>query len=93
MKIKVILFFLLFIFQTTDEQMVLDIRKQFNRINEIEHILEIKILRLEESSEMGEMKLYYEDGSLVKITTINYGVLGFSQIDFYLKEARLFLIF
>jgi len=69
------------------------IQENFKRINSRSDWTSIDTKDLWESTEGGEAKYYYEDESLEKIVTRNYGEMGQTISEYYVFEGKLSFVF
>ncbi len=77
-----------------ENDLVQEIRKEFNNINTNDSKYQIKTKDLDGySTDGGELKAYYEQNDLKKIIVLYYGETGKVAIDYYFKNNNVFFIF
>ncbi len=75
-----------------EEEIISEIRKQFEEINQNTDSYKMKSKEIMgESAEGGELKSYYRNGALRKVVASYYGEIGKSQEEYYFSEKTCFL--
>lgn len=77
-----------------DEEIVSDIREKFEIINQKSDSYETKNIKvLDESTEGGELKSYYQNEELKKVVASYFGEMGKTVEEYYFNENNIFFVF
>ncbi len=78
----------------TEEEIIADIRKKFEAINQNSAAYQIKSMDLSgESTEGGELKSYYQNEALQKAVVNYYGEMGKLTEEYYFSDGDVFFVF